>query len=110
MKPPKPFSSTEPSSETIIQQMNEGLYDLSLPSDALYAQLAQALIDEHQRAIDMKEQEVIDLLRSVMANAHLILTLANSDKYTPITTTHASSPQTIRALIHKREQLEKKHE
>lgn len=109
MKTLKPFASntSSPSAEAILQQIRESLYDLNPPSEAHYAQLYQALADEHQRAIDLKEQEMADLLRSVMTNVHLILTLANPDNHTP-NPPGVGSPQTIRALMHQRDQLENK--
>jgi hypothetical protein len=86
--------------EAVLQQIKESLYDLNPPGEALYAQLYQALADEHQRAIDNKQQDMANLLRDLMANAHLILSLGCPD----IPSVHLSdsrSPQTIRALMHR---------
>ncbi len=109
MKTLKPFTlnTSSPSAEAFIQQIEDGLYDLKSPSEALYVQLYQALADEHQRAIDMKEQEMTDLLRGVMVNVHLILSLTYPDNHTP-NPPGAGIPQTIRALMHQRDQLENK--
>ncbi len=109
MKTRKPFSlnAASPAAEAIHQQIKEVLYDLKPPSDALYVQFYQALADGHQRAINQKEQEMADLLRNVMVNAHLILSLAYPDNHTP-NPPGAGHPQTIRALMHQRDQLENK--
>ena len=109
MKTLKPLAlnTSPPSAEAILQQIKDGLYDLKTPSEALYVQFYQALADDHQRAIDTKEQEMADLLRSVMVNAHLILSLAYPDNHTP-NPPGAGRPQTIRALMHQRDQLENK--
>ncbi len=101
------LDTSSSSAKAIYQQIKEGLYDLNPPSDALYVQFYQALADDHQRAIDTKEQEMADLLRSVMVNAHLILSLAYPDNHTP-NPPGTGCPQTIRALMHQRDQLENK--
>ncbi len=103
----KPLGSNivSPSSEPIIQQITDGLYDLDVPSEALYAQLYQALADEHQHAIDLKEQEMAETLRRIMVNVHLILSLAYPDNLAS-NPPGSGSPQTIRALIKQREYLE----
>lgn len=106
MKTQKYFGAEVSSSAVIRQQIQECLYDLGLPSEALYIQLYQALADEHQSAIDDKQQKMNDLLRDIMANVHMILSLGNSDSYTS-TFTPSGSSQTIRALIHLHEDREK---
>ncbi|SEP76793.1 hypothetical protein [Nitrosomonas ureae] len=106
MKSQKSFGADTSSSAAIRQQIEECLYDLGLPSEALYIQLYQALVDEHQSAIDGKQQEMNDLLRNIMANVHMILSLGNPDNYTS-TFTNSGSSQTIRALIHRHENREK---
>ncbi|KIO48285.1 hypothetical protein [Nitrosospira sp. NpAV] len=88
------------STEAFLQQINESLYDLNPPGEALYVQLYQALADEHQRAIDNKQQDMADLSRSVMTNAHLILSLGSPDN-PPSHLSGSGSPQTIRALMHR---------
>jgi hypothetical protein len=93
-------ASRSSSAEAVLQQIKESLYDLNPPGEALYAQLYQALTDEHQRAIDSKQQDMADLLRSLMTNAHLILSLGCSDN-PPSHLSDSRSPQTIRALMHR---------
>lgn len=108
MNTSKPFGSSDtssPSAETILQQIRESLSDLSPPGEAHYVQLYQALAEEHQRALDMKQQAMADLLRSVMTSAHLILTLGHPDDHPPGPPA-SGSPQTIRALIHRRDDQE----
>lgn len=97
--------SRSSSAEAVLQQIKESLYDLNPPGEALYVQLYQGLADEHQRAIDSKQQDMTDLLRSVMTNTHLILTLGCSDN-PPSHLSGSGSPQTIRALMHRREDQE----
>lgn len=102
-----PFGSnpSSTSSEAVLQQIKESLYDLNPPGEALYVRLYQALADEHQHAIDNKQQDMADLLRSLMTNVHLILSLGSTDN----PSTHLSgsgSPQTIRALMHRYEDQE----
>jgi len=106
MKPPKSLGADTASSAVIRQQIEEILYDLGLPSEALYIQLYQALADEHQSAIDDKQQEMNSLLRDVMANVHMILSLSSPDIYTS-TYPNSGSSQSIRALIHRHEDQEK---
>ena len=103
MKTPTSFGSdASPSVGTILQQINEGLNDLNPPSEAQCIQLYQALADEHQSAIDTAQVEMADSLRRVMVNVHLILSIAYPDS--PISSPPGSgSPQTIRALMHKRD-------
>ncbi|MCB1937421.1 MAG: hypothetical protein KDF59_15945 [Nitrosomonas sp.] len=103
MKTPTSFGSdASPSVGTILQQINEGLNDLNPPSEAQCIQLYQALADEHQSAIDTAQVEMADSLRRIMVNVHLILSIAYPDS--PISSPPGSgSPQTIRALMHKRD-------
>ncbi len=90
---------------TILQHINDGLNDLDPPSEAQCIQLYQALIDEHQRAIDRKQQEMAEQLRRIMVNVHLILSIAYPDSR--MTSPPGSgSPQTIRALMHQRDYQE----
>ena len=107
MKTLNPFDSdtSSPSSEAILQQIKESLYDLNPPGEAQCVQLYQALADEHQHAIDMKQQEMTELLQRIMVNVHLILTVAYPDNQVS-SLPGSSSPKTIRALIHKRDHLE----
>ncbi len=106
MKSLKSFDAETSSSAVIRQQIKECLYDLGLPSEALYIQLYQALADEHQSAINDKQQEMNSLLRSIMANVHMIISLSSPDNYTSTFSNYGSS-QTIRALIHRHEDQEK---
>ena len=103
MKTPTSFGSdASPSVGTILQQINEGLNDLNPPSEAQCVQLYQALAEEHQSAIDAAQMEMADSLRRIMVNVHLILSIAYPDS--PISSPPGSgSPQTIRALMHKRD-------
>ncbi len=97
---------TSPSSaETILQQIRENLSDLNPPSEAQCVQLYQALADEHQRAMDAKQQEMADSLRRIMVNVHLILSIAYPDSRIS-NPPGSGSPQTIRALMHQRNYLE----
>ena len=84
-----------PSIGTILQHINEGLNDLDPPSEAQCVQL----VDEHQRAIDRKEQEMTEQLRRIMVNVHLILSIAYPDSQIS-TPPGSGSPKTIRALMH----------
>ncbi|SFU39495.1 hypothetical protein [Nitrosospira multiformis] len=93
------------SAEAVLQQIKESLYDLNPPGEALYVQLYQALADEHQRAIDSKQQDMADLLRDLVTNAHLILSLGYPDN-PPSHLPGSGSPQTIRALMHRRDDQE----
>lgn len=106
MKTPTLFGSDASSSAgTILQQINEGLNDLNPPSEAQCVQLYQALLDEHQNAIDAAQVEMADSLRRIMVNVHLILSIAYPDS--PISSPPGSgSPQTIRALMHQCNYLE----
>lgn len=106
MKTQKYIGEEVSSSAVIRKQIEECLYDLGLPSEALYIQLYQALADEHQSAIDDKQQKMNDLLRDIMANVHMILSLGNPDNYSS-TFTNSGCSQTIRALIHRSEDQEK---
>tara|TARA_R110000782_G_scaffold211632_1_gene299783 strand:- start:10 stop:330 length:321 start_codon:yes stop_codon:yes gene_type:complete len=91
--------TASPSIGTILQQINDGLNDLDPPSEAQCVQLYQALVDEHQRAIDRKEQEMTEQLRRIMVNVHLILSIAYPDSQIS-TPPGSGSPKTIRALMH----------
>lgn len=104
MKTLKPIGldTASPSIGTILQQINEGLNDLDPPSEAQCVQLYQALADEHQRAIDRKEQEMTEQLRRIMVNVHLILSIAYPDSQIS-SPPGSGSPQTIRALMHQRD-------
>jgi hypothetical protein len=108
MKTPTPFGSDASSLSsvvTVLQLINEGLNDLNPPSEAQCVQLYQALLDEHQNAIDAAQVEMVDSLRRIMVNVHLILSIAYPDS--PISSPPGSgSPQTIRALMHQRNYLE----
>ena len=95
------LDASSPSSEAILQLIRDSLYDLNVPGEALYVLLYQALADEHQRAIDMSEREMADALRRVMVNVHLILSL-NAPDDIPVQP-DTGSPQTIRALMHRRD-------
>ncbi len=106
MKTQKSLGADTSSSAVIRQTIEDCLYDLGLPSEALYIQLYQALADEHQSAIDDKQQEMNSLLRDVMANVHMILSLSSPDNYT-FAFSDSGSSQTIRALIHRHEDQEK---
>lgn len=107
MKTINPFGSdaSSPSIGTILQQVKESLNDLDPPSEAKCVQLYQALADEHQHAIDMKQQEMADSLRRIMVNVHLILSIAYPDSQIS-NQPGSGSPQTIRALMHQRNYLE----
>ena len=102
MKTPQNLNPDAPpsSAETILQQIRESLSDLNPPSEAHCAQLYRVLAEEHQRALDLKQQEMDDALRNVMMNVHLILSIGHPDSH--LSDPPASgSPQTIRALIHR---------
>lgn len=87
-------------SETVIYDIKESMSDLNPPSEAHCVQLYRALAEEHQRALDLKQQEMDDALRNVMMNVHLILSIGHPDSH--LSGPPASgSPQTIRALIHR---------
>jgi len=107
MKTLNSFGSDMPlSSETILQEIRENLSDLSPPGEGCYVQLYRALAEEHQRALDLKQQEMDDALRNVMMNVHLILSIGHPDSH--LSGPPASGfPQTIRALIHRPDEQER---
>ena len=100
----EPFASDpSPSAEGTLQQIRESLSDLNPPSEAHCAQLYRALAEEHQRALNLKQQQMDDALRNVMMNVHLILSIGRPDPHL-FDPSASGSPQTIRALIHRPEE------